>query len=124
LDRQRVDKWLWHARVVRTRTAASGLAGTGRVRINGARIDAPSRAVKAGDVVTIALERVRVLKVRGFADKRGSATDASLLFEDISQPSPASEKSPATLAAPVIRDPGSGRPTKRERRALDRWMKS
>src|SRR5207249_3114621 len=64
LDRQRIDKWLWHARVVRTRTAAAALADSGHVRVNGARIDAASRAVKPGDVVTVALDRnVRVLKV-------------------------------------------------------------
>ena len=66
LDRQRIDKWLWHARVVRTRSAAAALAAAGHVRINGQRVDAPSRAVRPGDVVTVALDRtVRVLKVLG-----------------------------------------------------------
>src|SRR5262249_35508150 len=68
LARQRIDKWLWHARVVRTRTAAAELAAAGHVRINGRRVDAPSHAVRAGDVVTVALDRaVRVLKVVAFA---------------------------------------------------------
>jgi ribosome-associated heat shock protein Hsp15 len=83
LDRQRIDKWLWHARVVRTRTAAAGLVDGGLVRLNGARIDAASRPVKSGDVVTIALDRIRVLRVTGFADRRGSASDAAVLFEDL-----------------------------------------
>ena len=62
MDRQRIDKWLWHARVVRTRSQAAALAAAGYVRVNGQRIDAPSRAVRAGDVVTVALDRaVRVL---------------------------------------------------------------
>ena len=56
-DRQRIDKWLWHARLVRTRGAAAALAGSGHVRVNGARIDAPSRFVRIGDVITVALER-------------------------------------------------------------------
>jgi ribosome-associated heat shock protein Hsp15 len=86
LDRQRIDKWLWHARVVRTRTAAAGLADGGLVRVNGARIDAASRAVRAGDVVTVALDRIRVLRVKGFSERRGSAPDAALLFEDLSPP--------------------------------------
>ena len=71
MDRQRIDKWLWHARVVRTRSAAAALVDAGHVRINSGRIDAPSRPVRAGDVVTVALDRsVRVLKVTGYADRR------------------------------------------------------
>jgi ribosome-associated heat shock protein Hsp15 len=87
LDRQRVDKWLWHARVVRTRSAATALAAAGRVRINGRRIGAPARIVRTGDVVTVALDgAVRVLRVLGFADRRGSADDARLLCEAIDEP--------------------------------------
>jgi ribosome-associated heat shock protein Hsp15 len=84
-DYQRVDKWLWHARVVRTRTAAAALAASGYVRINGVRVDAASRAVKAGDVLTIVLDRgVRVLRVLRFAERRGGAETARALYEDIS----------------------------------------
>lgn len=120
LDRQRIDKWLWHARVVRTRSAAAALAAGGRVRVNGARIDAASRPVKRGDVVTIALDsRVRVLAVTGFAERRGSATDAQALFRDEDPPA-AAAAAPAAEASPALRDPGAGRPTKRERRTLDR----
>jgi ribosome-associated heat shock protein Hsp15 len=124
LDRQRVDKWLWHARVVRTRTAAAALADKGCVRINGARIAASSRAVKLGDVVTVALDRVRVLKVLGFSERRGSATDASILFEDLQPRLPVTAAAaPVAEAAPVTRNPGAGRPTKRDRRAIERLMK-
>ncbi len=84
LDRQRIDRWLWHARVVRTRTAAAALAGAGYIRVNGTRIDAPSRVVRVGDVVTVALDRtVRVLKVTGFAARRGSAASTAPLYEDL-----------------------------------------
>jgi ribosome-associated heat shock protein Hsp15 len=84
VDRQRIDKWLWHARVVRTRSAAAGLAASGHVRINGQRIHSPSRAVRGGDVVTVALQgAVRVLKVSHFAERRGSASDARTLWEDV-----------------------------------------
>jgi ribosome-associated heat shock protein Hsp15 len=115
LDRQRVDKWLWHARVVRTRTAAAQLAAAGHVRINGLRVDAPSRTVRAGDVVTIALDRgVRVLKVVGFAERRGPAAGTQILCEDLQPPVPRSEP-----AAPRLS--GMGRPTKRDRRAIDRF---
>jgi ribosome-associated heat shock protein Hsp15 len=112
LDRQRIDKWLWHARVVRTRTAAAGLADGGAVRLNGIRVDAASRAVRIGDVITVALDRIRVLQVTGFADRRGSAPEAAVLFEDLSPPQPEPSKEQGA--------PGSmtGRPSKHERREL------
>jgi ribosome-associated heat shock protein Hsp15 len=84
LDRQRIDRWLWHARLVRTRGAAAALAGAGYVRVNGMRIEAPSRTVRTGDVITVALERsVRVLKVRGFLERRGPAGTGETLYEDL-----------------------------------------
>jgi ribosome-associated heat shock protein Hsp15 len=84
LDRQRLDKWLWHARVVKARTSAAELVASGHVRINGTREKSPGHAVKAGDVVTIALDNsVRVLKVIGFAERRGDATAARVLYEDV-----------------------------------------
>ena len=116
MDRQRIDKWLWHARVVRTRSAAAALAGSGHVRLNGARIDAASRPVRAGDVVTIALDRrVRVLKVAAFAERRGDADRARALYEELS---PVDRPAPEPPLA--MREAGAGRPTKRERRAIDR----
>ena len=115
MDRQRIDKWLWHARVVRTRSAAASLVNAGLVRVNGARTGASSHPLRPGDVVTIALDRhVRMLKVRGYAERRGSAEAARALFEDLTPP-PAPKPPPAGL-----RDDGSGRPTKRERRETDR----
>jgi ribosome-associated heat shock protein Hsp15 len=116
-DRQRIDKWLWHARVVRTRTSAASLVEQGHVRLNGERVAAASRPVKSGDVVTVALDRVvRILKVAGFAERRGGAEVARLLFEDLTPISP-------VPAEPVAeRDAGSGRPTKQERRAIDRLL--
>jgi ribosome-associated heat shock protein Hsp15 len=83
-ERQRIDRWLWHARLVRTRGAAAALAGSGYVRVNGARIDAPGRMVRTGDVITVALDRgVRVLKVMGLVERRGSARMAAALYEDL-----------------------------------------
>jgi ribosome-associated heat shock protein Hsp15 len=116
-DRQRIDKWLWHARVVRTRSAAAALAASGHVRVNGQRIDAASRAVRAGDVVTVALDRtVRVMKVLNFADRRGGPDTARGLYDDLA---PAAPAAPVTDSLPE-RDRGAGRPTKRDRRELDR----
>jgi ribosome-associated heat shock protein Hsp15 len=117
-DRQRIDKWLWHARVVRTRTAAAVLATSGHVRVNGQRVDAASRVVRVGDVVTVTLDRaVKVLKVLAFAERRGSADDARLLCENLQVvPTTSVEGS-----APAAREEGSGRPTKHERRAILRF---
>jgi ribosome-associated heat shock protein Hsp15 len=84
LDRQRLDKWLWHARVVKARTSAAELVSSGHVRVNGVRERSPGHAVKAGDVVTVGLDGgVRVLKVTGFSQRRGDASSARVLYEDL-----------------------------------------
>ena len=84
MERQRLDKWLWHARVVKARTSAVALVEAGRVRINGVREKAAGHAVKTGDVVTIGLDGgVRVLKVVGFSERRGDASAARVLYEDL-----------------------------------------
>ena len=86
LERQRLDKWLWHARVVRARTSAAALVEAGHVRVNGVRETAPGHSVKSGDVLTIGLDRsVRVLKVVGFAERRGDAQAARVLYDDLHQ---------------------------------------
>jgi ribosome-associated heat shock protein Hsp15 len=84
LDKQRLDKWLWHARVVKARTSAASLVESGHVRINGVREKSPGHAVKPGDVITIALDGgVRLMKVVGFSERRGDATAARALYEDL-----------------------------------------
>jgi len=106
--------------VVRTRTSAAALVDAGQVRLNGERVSATSRAVKAGDVVTVALDRtVRIMKVTGFAERRGDADAARVLYEDLT---PKPEPSAALPPGVGERDAGSGRPTKQERRAIDRLM--
>ena len=84
MERQRLDKWLWHARVVKARSSAAALVEAGHVRVNGVREKAPGHAVKIGDVVTVGLDNsVRVLKVVAFAERRGDATAARVLYEDL-----------------------------------------
>ena len=81
---QRIDRWLWHARLARTRGAAAALVDSGYVRVNGMRIDAPGRMVRTGDVITVALDRsVRVLKVVGFRERRGPAGSGETLYEEL-----------------------------------------
>jgi len=84
LERQRLDKWLWYARVVKARTSAAALVEAGHVRINGIREQAPGHGVKLGDVLTIGLDHsVRVLKVIGFAERRGDAAAARVLYDEL-----------------------------------------
>jgi ribosome-associated heat shock protein Hsp15 len=110
-DRRRIDKWLWYARLAKTRTAAQGLAVSGRVRVNSEKNQSASRGLKAGDVLTIALDSgVRVLRVVLLGDRRGPASEARLLYDDLSPP-PAETEPPGPRAGP--------RPTKRDRRHLD-----
>lgn len=116
--RQRLDRWLFFARIVKSRTLATKLVQSGRVRLNRDKVDQAAHAVKAGDVLTVTLERrVLVLRVLGPGARRGPAEEARTLYEDLS-PVPV----PGTLpdALPPIREAGSGRPTKRQRRETDR----
>jgi ribosome-associated heat shock protein Hsp15 len=88
-ERQRIDKWLWHARMARTRTAAADLVSAGHVRINGQRVVQAAKAVRIGDVLTIALERdVRLLKIAGIAERRGPFEIARRLYEDLGAATP------------------------------------
>ena len=87
MDRQRIDKWLWHARMVRTRGDAAALTEAGHVRINGKRAAASSQPVRIGDVVTVALDRaVRVVEVQGFCERRGGAPLGRSLYREIPTP--------------------------------------
>jgi ribosome-associated heat shock protein Hsp15 len=81
--RQRLDKWLWIARVVKPREAAAGLVEAGHVRINGQKTLKPGHSVKAGDVLTIVLNtRVRVLRIEGLGERRGPAEEARTLYSE------------------------------------------
>lgn len=82
--RQRLDKYLWFARMARTRVAATELVTSGCVRVNSRRVTLPGKSVALGDVLTIALERdVRVLRVLALAERRGPYEQARLLYEDL-----------------------------------------
>lgn len=121
---QRIDKWLWFARVVKSRTLATGLVQDGKVRINRERTDKPSQPVRPGDVITLTVHRqVKVLKVLDPGMRRGPAKEAVLLYEDLSPPKPQGSKAEADAAAEdgrVTFEAGSGRPTKKDRRAIDK----
>jgi ribosome-associated heat shock protein Hsp15 len=117
LDSVRLDKWLWAARVFKTRGLAADACDGGKVDVNAAAAK-PAKTLRPGDLVRVTLPqgRHRVLKVVRLDDRRGSATVARALFDDLTPPEPPRTR----LAPPPRREPGMGRPTKRERRDLDR----
>ncbi|MEX1147654.1 MAG: RNA-binding S4 domain-containing protein [Sphingomonadales bacterium] len=122
-DRRRIDKWLWHARFFRTRSLATGFCRAGKLRINSRRITKANAAISPGDVLTFPQgNTVRVVRVRALATRRGPAVEARELYEDLTPVPDPQDKSNDTSRS-AGRDPGLGRPTKRERRAVDRLMK-
>lgn len=118
--RQRIDRWLFFARVVKSRSLAAKVATAGRVRINRDKASQASDMVKPGDVLTITLDRrILVYEVLDAGKRRGPAEEARTLYEDLSPPPAPKDEAPAD-AMPPLREAGSGRPTKRERRETDR----
>ena len=117
MDDVRVDKWLWAARFFKSRTLAAAACRGGKVDVND-QAARPSRAVRAGDLLKVTLPRARrVVRVVALSDRRGPGAGAALLYQDLTPPSPPGE---ARIPPPPYRPPGSGRPTKRERRVMDR----
>ena len=112
----RLDKWLWAARFFKTRSLAAGACGGGKVDVNDEAAK-PAKTVRVGDLVRVTLPGgKRIVKVLGLSDRRGPAPDARQLYEDLTPPEPPRPRRPA----PPLRVPGAGRPTKRERREIDR----
>ena len=121
---QRLDKWLWYARVAKTRTYAASLVQGGKVRVNRGRTTKPGQSIKIDDVITIAVHgRVRILRVLSPGQRRGPAMEAATLFEELTPDVP--DRSISGPADPSGRETNRGaRPTKRDRRALDRLRDS
>ena len=110
-SRQRIDKWLFFARIVKSRSLAAKLAQAGRVRINGDKIDQPSRMVVPDDVLTITLDRkVLVLKVLQPGTRRGPYAEARLLYEDQSPPPASPREGVWRLCRPTGKPAAAGRP--------------
>ena len=119
----RVDKWLWAVRLCPTRTAATELCSAGRVRVGGEQAKA-SRLVTVGDELTISGRwRVTACRVERLIEKRVGAPVAATCYVDLT-PTPSAMADEAewwdALPAPAAREPGAGRPTKRDRRRIDR----
>ena len=118
----RLDKWLHVARVFKTRTQATHAVDLNRVRVNG-QAPKPHRNLAVGDRVEVEIgEWTRVLIVKELKDKPVSKEEARTLFEDLSPPRPESDPLQRLMRRPpALREKGAGRPTKKERREIDRW---
>jgi ribosome-associated heat shock protein Hsp15 len=116
LTSARVDSWIWAVRLAKTRSMASEACKGGHVRVNGVRAK-PAQAVKIGDEVRVRREGYeRIVIVSRIIVKRVGAPIAVQCYEDKSPPPP-----PREAVAPAgVRDRGTGRPTKRERRSIER----
>lgn len=114
MDSVRIDQWLWAVRQTKTRSAATAACRAGHVRVNDEPVKAAAK-VKVGDVVRYRVQGWdRILEVKQLLLKRVGAPVAREAYEDLTPPRP-------KVYVPVARrEPGSGRPTKRERRELDR----
>ena len=113
----RIDKWLWAARFFKSRTLAAAACNGGKVHVNGDAAKA-SKTVRPGDMLRVTLPRIRrIVRVAALAERRGGASEAAGLYEDLTPPPPPREARPGP---PAYRPPGAGRPTKRERRRIDR----
>ncbi|MCC3861594.1 RNA-binding S4 domain-containing protein [Pseudemcibacter aquimaris] len=118
---QRIDVWLWHARFYKTRSLATKMVRGGKVRLNGNVTKKSSAVVTIGDVLTFTrADQILIAKVLGIGTRRGPAPEAQLLYEDLT---PAREEKKAEVKDVLhIREKGLGRPTKADRRAIDRLM--
>lgn len=125
----RIDKWLWAVRVFKTRTLATTACGSGRVKIDGSSIKA-SRTIKIGEKVTIKKGPITIIyEVVELIEKRVSATLAAEAYNDHSPPPPPrpifSKKDAAFIQLPTaFRKPGDGRPTKKDRREIEKLKDS
>jgi len=117
-DTGRVDSWLWAVRVLKTRSAATAASKAGHVTVNDERAK-PAQTVRVGDVVRVRLDgEERILQVARLIAKRVGAPVAAECYIDLTPPKPPKEERVLT----VVRDRGAGRPTKRDRRVIERLM--
>ena len=117
----RLDKWLWYARFFKSRTLASKLCKSGKVRVNGEPVKKAHVVVRPGDVLTLPLgPHIRLIKILELGVRRGPAKQARLMYEDMEPP--VQHRPTAVVDTVAQREPGAGRPTKSHRRAIDRLM--
>jgi len=122
-DRVRIDKWLWAARFYKTRSLATDAVTGGKVEVNGERAK-PARLVRIGDDVIVRQPPFQWrLTVRGLAERRGAASVAQGLYEETPESRAERERLRERLriAQPLFLYEEKGRPTKKDRRMIDKW---
>lgn len=124
LPAQRIDKWLWYARIFKSRSLAAKFVETGKIRVKSggqrAKLQKAAQPVRVGDILTFPHgNRIRVFEVKAPGKRRGPAIEAQELYNDLSPPMPTKDEIKISETAPS-RPRGEGRPTKRDRRALDK----
>ncbi len=123
LRKERLDRFLFFSRAVKSRTLAQKIIESGAVRINSDKTDKSDHKVGAGDVLTMSLHgRILVWRILDPGTRRGPASEAQGLYEDISPPMPPKAERSPYEAAIAERAAGAGRPTKKERRDTDRLL--
>ena len=123
-DSLRLDKWFWYARFIKSRSLAKKLCNSGKVRVNGNLVNKAHRSIVPGDVLTFPVgSNIKVIKIIKLGSRRGPAKEAQALYEDL-QPIDQHAKKIAPILGPepAKRVQGSGRPTKFQRRAIERLM--
>lgn len=120
-ERQRLDRWLFFARIIKSRTLAQKLITGGKVRVDAIKVTGADHRVGPGMVLTLtAGERLRILKILDLGTRRGPAPEAQKLYEDMS-PALLPPKRDIFSPRPIFRPVGAGRPTKKQRRETDRF---
>ena len=123
-ETQRIDKWLWCARFFKTRALATKAVTDGGIRVTRneqtRRVSKPGYTVQPEDTLSFTRgARIFIVRIAACASRRGPATEAQKLYEDLSPPPPPRKKKDEAPAVPFEREKGTGRPTKKDRRALD-----
>ena len=121
LQKTRIDKWLWAVRLFKTRTLATEACQAGKVKVEQESVK-PAYLVKPGQTIHFSNQGLKkVVRVLRLLEKRAGAEIAQACYEDLTPPDLNPKSNPAFFYTFEVRDKGSGRPTKRQRRDIDRF---
>lgn len=123
LETQRIDKWLFHARFIKSRARATKLVNAKKLRINGEKIRKASYNIKPGDILTFHInDLIKVIEILAINLTRRPFVEAQLLYDDQSPEPEDNNASDADWLKPIMRERGAGRPTKKQRRQTDQFL--
>jgi ribosome-associated heat shock protein Hsp15 len=120
MESRRLDKWLWYARFFKSRSLATKFCASGKLRVNEQVVKKAHYTLNVDDVLTFPKgDHIRVIQVVGLGTRRGPAVEAQALYDDLEPPQPRAKTN--RPIKPAQREPGSGRPTKRQRRDTENF---